>query len=176
MFKRIGFLFIFSVFAGLFFVGASSQANAGEPRLLGTYGDWSAYIFVEDGKKVCYMASKPRKHEGKYSRRGEIFALVTHRPAEGTKNVFSYITGYDYKAGSEATIDIGKNRFVLFTQDDTAWAPDAQGDGKIAKAIRDGSTMIVRGVSSRGTKTKDSFGLKGSTAAYNKITSECKKP
>lgn len=170
MFRRLGFLFSFFVLVGL-----SSAAQAGEPRLLGTYGDWSAYIFIENGNKVCYMASKPKKEEGNYTRRGEIFALVTHRPSEGTKNVFSYITGYDYKPGSEATIDVNKERFVLFTQDDTAWAPDADTDGKIANAIRKGSNLVVRGTSARGTKTKDTFGLKGSAAAHDKITAECKK-
>lgn len=166
--------YLFALCAVLSFLGLNSQAHAGEPRLLGTYGDWSAYVFTENGNKVCYMASKPKKEEGNYTRRGEIFALITHRPAEGTKNVFSYITGYEYKAGSEATIDIGSNRFVLFTQDETAWAPDAQTDNKIADAIKAGSNMIVKGTSSRGTLTTDTFGLKGSAAAHDKITAECR--
>jgi len=166
--------YIFALCAVLFLSGLNSQAHAGEPRLLGTYGDWSAYVFTENGNKVCYMASKPKKEEGNYTRRGDIFALITHRPAEGTKNVFSYITGYEYKAGSEATIDIGSNKFALFTQDETAWAPDAQTDNKIANAVKAGSNMIIKGISSRGTATTDTFGLKGSAAAHDKITTECR--
>ncbi|MCB1532781.1 MAG: hypothetical protein KDJ35_07920 [Alphaproteobacteria bacterium] len=157
----------------LVFVGAV-HAQAAEPRLMGTYGDWMAYIFSENGNKVCYMASKPKKDEGNYSQRGDIFALITHRPAEGTKDVFSYITGYSYKAGSEVNIEVNGKRFVLFTQDDTAWTPDSDTDSRLAEAIRAGSDMIVRGTSSRGTATKDTFGLKGSSAAYDKITSECR--
>lgn len=160
---------------GLVVLLAASQVQAGEPRLMGTYGDWLAYVFVEDGSKVCYMASKPQKAEGNYTRRGEIFALVTHRPAEGTKNVFSYITGYDYKTGSDATLEVDGKRFVLFTQDNTAWAPDAETDNQIAQAIRKGSKMVVKGKSTRGTDTKDTFSLKGSSAAHDKITAECKK-
>lgn len=152
----------------------TSPAQAGEPRLMGTYGDWLAYVFIEDGNKVCYMASKPKKDEGNYTRRGEIFALVTHRPAEGTRDVFSYITGYTYKAGSDATVDIDGKRYVLFTQDDMAWTPDADTDKKLSSAIRRGSNMVVSGVSSRGTPTKDTFSLKGSSAAYERISAECK--
>lgn len=119
------------------------------------------------------MASKPENQEGDYSKRGEIFALITHRPAEGTKNVFSYITGYTYKAGSDATVDIDSDHFVLFTQDDTAWAPDAETDEKISQGIRKGTKMTVRGTSSRDTQTEDTFSLKGSSGAYDKISEEC---
>ncbi len=153
--------------------GFVSIAQAGEPRLLRSYGDWDAYVFSENGHKVCYMASRPKKEEGNYTRRGDVYALITHRPGEGTKNVFSYITGYSYKAGSDVNMNVSGKKFSLFTQDDTAWAADAEGDKKIAAAIRSGSNMIVRGVSARGTKTKDSFGLKGSSAAYDRITQEC---
>lgn len=168
MFKKLGFC------VGLLAFVMAAHVQAAEPRLMGTYGDWLAYSFVESGNKVCYMASKPKKDEGKYSRRGEIFALVTHRPAEGTKDVFSYIAGYDYKSGGDVTVEVNGKRFVLFTQDDTAWTPDAETDARLSKAIRAGSKMIVKGTSSRGTATKDTFSLKGSTAAYKKITSECK--
>lgn len=154
-------------------LACSQSAMAGEPRQIGTYGDWLAYVFMEDNNKVCYMASQPKKAEGNYSSRDEIFVLVTHRPAEGTKNVFSYITGYTYKPGGDATITIDGSRYVLFTQDDTAWAPDAETDNILASKIRSGSKMVVEGTSSRGTLTKDTFSLNGSGAAHDAISKEC---
>jgi hypothetical protein len=153
--------------------GFTSAAKASDPKLIGTYGDWSAYVFMEDGNKVCYMASQPKKAEGNYSRRGDVFALVTNRPAEGSKNVFSYITGYAYKPGSDAAVTIDNQKFTLFTQDDTAWAPDAATDNKIVEALRKGSKLVVKGTSSRGTETTDSFGLSGSGAAHDAIEKEC---
>ncbi len=119
------------------------------------------------------MASTPQKDEGDYTKRGEIFALITHRPSEDTKNVFSYITGYTYKPDSEVKLRIDSKTFTLFTQDDTAWAPDAETDDRIADAIRKGNRMTIEGVSSRGTKTKDTFSLKGSTAVHDAITEKC---
>lgn len=151
----------------------ASGAHAAEPKLISAHGKWSAYVFVENGNKVCYMASEPTKDEGAYSRRGQIFALVTNRPAESTKNVFSYIAGYSYKPGSETTVKIDSTTFTLFTQDDTAWTPDAATDEKIAAALRKGSSMVVKGVSSRGTATTDTFSLSGSGAAHDAMAAEC---
>lgn len=168
--KRYIYLIVSIAFLGVI----ASSAQASEPRLIGTYGDWSAYMFTEDGKNVCYMASKPKKAEGNYSKRGEIFALITHRPAEGTRNVFSYITGYPYKSGSDVTVTIDGKSFTLFTQDDTAWTPDAKTDNQLVDMIKEGSSMVVKGVSSRGTKTTDTFSLKGSTKAHEKISQECR--
>ncbi len=165
--------YFYILFFVLFFVGVNAPAHANEPRLIGTYGDWSAYMFTEGGKKVCYMASKPKKAEGNYTRRGEIFALITHRPSEGTRNVFSYIAGYPYKSGSDVSVNVDDKAFTLFTQDDTAWTPDAKTDNTLANMVKQGSKMVVRGESGRGTKTVDTFGLSGSTKAHNKISQEC---
>lgn len=150
------------------------SAQAAEPRPLGVFGAWQAFVFYENGDKVCYMASQPTQAKGNYTKRGDIFALVTHRPGEGTRNVFSYITGYDYKSGSDATVKIDGDSFLLFTQDDTAWAPDAETDNKLTNHIRKGSKMVVTGTSSRGTLTTDTFSLRGSGAAYDAISKECK--
>ncbi len=151
----------------------SAPVQAAQPEQIGKFGDWTSYALKEGGNKVCYMVSKPVKAQGKYTNRGDIFALITHRPSENTKDVFSYITGYTYKQGSDATVTIDGSRYVLFTQDDTAWTPDAAADSKLAQAIRSGSKMVVQGTSARGTLTTDTYSLKGSGSAYKAITKEC---
>lgn len=148
-------------------------ANASEPKLIDTYGVWAAYAFEENGGKVCYMAAKPDKAEGKYSKRGDIVALITHRPSESTNNVFSYMAGYGYKKGADVTIEVDGKKFTLFTQNDMAWAADAAADASIAAAIQKGSKMVVKGESAKGTKTTDTFSLGGSTKAYEAISKEC---
>lgn len=160
-------------FCLLAFAALPGVAQASEPTRIGVYGDWTAYEFVENGNKVCYMAAKEKTAEGNYNSRGDIYALITHRPAENSKNVFSYITGYPYKEGSEASVKIGGQTFSLFTQGETAWAPDADADARIAQAIQKGSTMVVKGTSTRGTLTTDTFSLKGSGAAYDAISKAC---
>lgn len=153
--------------------GIAGAVQASEPRLLGEYGDWKAYVFMENNNKVCYMVSQPKKDEGNYSKRGDIFALITHRPAENSRNVFSYIAGYAYQAGSEVTVKVNNQTFKLFTQDDSAWAPDQNTDNKLADAIKRGNALVVQGTSSRGTLTTDTYGLKGSSSAHKAISDEC---
>lgn len=173
MARNLGLIIVSFLFALLILTDPGSKAQASEQRLLGKFGDWQAFSFDEKGSKVCYMASQPKSAKGKYASRGDVFALVTHRPAEGTRNVFSYIAGYSYKAASDVTLKIDSQKITLFTQDDTAWALDAKTDNKIAEALQKGSKMTVVGTSSRGTLTTDTFSLKGSTAAYDAISKEC---
>jgi invasion protein IalB len=154
-------------------LGLATTAMAQTPTLIGNYGDWAAYSFTENGNKVCYMVSQPTKAQGNYTKRGDIFALVTHRPGENTKNVFSYITGYTYKEGSDVTVEVNGERFTLFTQKDMAWTPDQASDNRLADSIRKGSNMVVKGTSSRGTVTTDTFSLKGSSGAHDAINQAC---
>lgn len=163
---RIALLLFFVLFI-------PSAARAAEQKEIGTFGAWSAYQFQENGGDVCYMAARPDKSEGKYAKRGDVVAMITHRPAEGTKDVFSYMSGYGYKKGKDVTVAIDAKKFTLFTQNDMAWAPDAAADSGIAAAIQKGSKMTVSGVSSKGTETKDAFSLKGSTKAYEAISKAC---
>lgn len=152
---------------------AAVPSFASDQKELGTFGSWTTYMFEENGGNVCYMAAKPEKAEGKYKKRGEVVAMITHRPSEGTKNVFSFMSGYGYKKGSSVDVMIDNKKFTLFTQNDMGWAADAAADVALTQSIKKGSKMVVKGESSRGTATKDTFNLKGSTKAYEAISKAC---
>lgn len=151
----------------------SGLVYAADPKVIGEFNDWTAYVYMEGKNKVCYMVSKPKKQEGNYTKRGDVFALVTHRPAEKSKNVFSFVAGYPFKQGSEVTVSVGNQNFKLFTQNETAWAPDEDTDNRLTNAIRNGSSLVIKGISVRDTTTTDTFGLKGSSSAYGAISKEC---
>ena len=140
---------------------------------VGVFGDWSAFRFKEDGNPACYMSSEPTKAAGNYSKRGEVYAIVTHRPAEKRIGEVSIVAGYSYKKESAVEVTIGKQGFELFTQDDGAWAPDGASDKKLVQAMRKGNKMVVKGTSSRGTLTTDTYSLKGFTKAYRAIGKAC---
>lgn len=159
--------------ACLFLSFSPMLANASEQIEIGTFGEWTAYEFEEKGGKVCYMVAKPKSLEPKGVKRGDVSALITHRPGEGTKNVFTYITGYGYKKDKDASVSIDGQKFNLFTQNDMAWATDASADTALADAIKKGNKMVVEGESARGTKTKDTYNLQGSTKAYEAISTSC---
>ena len=87
--------------------------------------------------------------------------MVTHRPAEKTTHVFSYLAGYDYKPEAAVTVAIDGAAITLVGAGEVAWAADDSTDRKVSDALRKGKKMTVSGVSARGTKTKDSFSLSG---------------
>lgn len=148
---------------------------ASVPTEIGEYGDWTAYSYKDGKNTVCYMASTPKKDEGKYKTRGEIYAVVTHRPAEKSYNVVNFVAGYTYKNNSNVVVKIGTTTFNnLFTNGDNAWAPDNATDKKLVDAMKRGQKMTVEGVSARGTKTKDTYSLAGFSGAYRAISAKCK--
>lgn len=148
-------------------------AHAADPKIIGSYGAWTAYSFDEKAGKVCYMASQPEKAEGDYSARGDIFALVTHRPGEKSRDVVSIVAGYPYKEGSEVELSVGKKDWNLFTQGERAWARDSKTDQAIVESLRKGSKLVVKGTSARGTLTTDTYSLAGSNNAYEAISKAC---
>lgn len=155
----------------------AGSAFAQDVTVIGTHGKWTAYTYTENKQPVCYIAAKPDKSEGKYASRDEVLMLVTHRPGEKAFDVVSVVAGYQYKPDTDAVITIGAQKFDLFTVgSDRAWARDAKIDRAITQAMIKGNLAVVRGTSSRGTLTTDTFSLSGFTAAYKAIGDTCKKP
>ena len=68
---------------------------------------------------------------------------------------------------------IDRQRFVLFTDRETAWSRDAKSDTALVKAMMRGRRMRVRGTSARGTVTTDTYSLLGFTKAYRAIGKAC---
>lgn len=148
--------------------------SAAADKSLGTFKAWSAMSFAEDDKTVCMMWSQPEKAEGDYTKRGEIFVFVTHRPGDHEMNKVSFETGYTFKEKSEVRVVIDGESYTLYTDGSTAWSYEPKDDSRMVNAMRAGSTMIVEGVSSRGTQTRDTYSLSGFTAAHNAINKACK--
>lgn len=164
-------------FLGFLFVAAlwtTTAAHAQKLDELGGHGKWTAYSFKDGGKKVCYMASAPVKQQGKYKQRGQPYALVTNRPATKSKGEVNFVAGYTFKKDAPVKVIVDRKSFELFTTDDRAWSPDAASDSNLVKAMIRGSKMVVKGVSSRDTKTTDSYSLSGFTATKKLIDRACK--
>ncbi len=141
---------------------------------IGAFKDWTAQTYKEGGKQVCTMWSEPSKSEGDYKKRGPVYVFVTHRPYANRLDEISINIGYTFKKGAPVSVSVGSKQYVLFSDSDTAWPRTSKEDRRLVRAMRAGSNMTVSGVSSRGTKTTDTFSLSGFTAAYNAITKACK--
>lgn len=164
-----------SLICGLL-IATMAQAAADQPKVLGEYGDWVAWTYSDRGNLICYMSSTPKKDEGKYTKRGDIYAIVTHRPAEKSFDEVSFVAGYQYKSNAAMTVKIGNQTFKnTFTEGDKAWMVNSTEDRNLIAAMKRGSRMIVDGFSSRGTATKDTYSLKGFSSAYQAISAKCNK-
>ena len=160
---------------GLIGLCMAQAAQAAAPQMIGEYDDWVAYYYRDSAGPVCYMASTPKKDEGKYAKRGDIYAVITHRPNEKSFDVLNINAGYNYKPGSKVIIKIGTKTFDrLFTNEDKAWAVNEKVDKEIVAEMKRGSRMVVHGTSSPGTQTKDTYSLAGFSSAYRAITNKCK--
>jgi len=152
----------------------SCAASASNIEVLGSFDNWSAYSYDDGTDHVCYMASQPTKSQGKYSRRDDVFLIVTHRPKNKTFDVVNVVAGYTYKSTSKPEITIDKNKSIgLKRHEDTAWAPNAATDEKLVAEMKKGSNATLIGTSARGTKTTDTFSLKGFSKAYEAINKAC---
>jgi hypothetical protein len=149
-------------------------AAAQNPKLLGSFSAWDAFSYTEKGAPVCYVVSSPQDREPKNVRRGDVYVMVTHRPAAKVSGEVSVVAGYPYKKDSEVTVAIGADKHVLFTAGENAWAREVKDDQALVRAMIRGVTMIVRGTSGRGTLTADTYSLSGFTAAHEAIGVACK--
>jgi invasion protein IalB len=83
------------------------------------------------------------------------------------------VTGYAFKPNSEASLSIGSTPFAMYTQNDGAWVKNAADEARMVDAIRKGADMAVKGTTSRGTQTTDTFSLKGVAQALDRVAQEC---
>lgn len=145
----------------------SAQAQ----QLHQTSGDWRVFTHGSGPQRTCYVASVPVKKTGNYSARGEPFVMITHRGAKGDE--VSVASGYAYKPGSQVSLTIDNRRYDLFTEGERAWAYDAAQDKNLVDAMVQGSQMIAKGTSPKGTYSVDTYSLTGFTSAVRKMKTLC---
>ncbi|MEE2693919.1 MAG: invasion associated locus B family protein [Pseudomonadota bacterium] len=163
-------LFILLIITSLLTSARAADVN----KWLGTFQDWHARAYEEGARSGCYIVSKPKSEKGDYTKRGDVYILVSIGPGKKT-GIVTLHAGYPFKEDSEVKVDIDGSSQKLFTSNEIAWAYEGQ-DQKFIERMRIGKRMIVVGFSRRGTKTTDTYSLYGFTQAYETILShdQCK--
>lgn len=157
-----------------FTLAAGTAASAQPaPQKIGDFRDWSAWIYRDGDRKVCFITSAPKTALPTNVNRGDIRFNVAHRPAEGVQGEVSLIVGYPFAENREAVARIGNTEVGLTTDGERAWTVDPADDRTLVNAMKAGLEMIVTGQSSRGTDTTDTYSLLGFTAAYSAIEKAC---
>ena len=161
----------------LFGVGALNAQDA-STNVASTQADW--VVFVEESPKECWAASQPietiNKRDGRMVsvKRSDILLFVSYIPGSGIKGQISFTGGYPFDDGSNVDVNIDGARYQMFTNGEWAWAPTDEVDKKMIQAMKRGAKATLTGRSSRGTKTEDTFSLKGFTAAVEDASKRCK--
>ena len=161
--------------AAITLAGAAAQAQESTNRVA-TMTDWN--VFTEESPKECWGVSKPKETVNSRDgqpvsvRRGDILLFVTFRP--GKPGEISFTGGYPFAGGSTVDVSVDGNAFQLFTDGEWAWPGSAEDDARLLAAMKAGTTAVLSGRSGKGTETKDTFSLRGFTAAMTDAETRCK--
>jgi len=155
----------------------AAVAGGAEPTLIGQFGTWGAYSAAPNGKKVCFALAKPSssKTNPPNRPRDPAYAFVSTRPAEKVNNEVSVMIGYALKPGSESSVEVGGAAFAMYSQGDGLWIKNAAEEERMVEAMRKSADLVVKGMSSKGTETTDTFSLKGLAQALDRIAQDCKR-
>lgn len=129
-------------------------------------GTWN---FIKDSD-YCFIGSLPTKEEipeGK--KRGKVY-LIVYRINKDPEAVIQINSGYPYKEGEPVMVKIDKTNYQFYSEEDSAWTNE---DNKIIIAMKKGIKLTVTGISSKGTKTIDTYTLNGFTNAFTKLSKDC---
>lgn len=171
----------FLALLSLTIIWATPGAAEDAPKLLGQHKDWSAYTYGSGDSKICYVLSEPKEMLPRNATRGDVYLMVTHRPAKKVTNEISMRVGYQFSDKSNPYAEIGSDQFQMFTgvsqggeQAFWAWLVNQSDEARMVRAMRGGSSMIIKGTSERGTLTTDRYSLSGVSAALDQIDKACK--
>ncbi|SES94767.1 invasion associated locus B family protein [Paracoccus homiensis] len=156
--------------------GISAASAQESTNVVATEGDWT--VFAASNPKECWAVSPPKstlntdgQGNEKEVTRGDIRLYVAYR--SGQNGEVSFTGGYPFAPDSTVEVDIGGQKFNLFTEGENAWTGSPAEDEKLIGALRAGSSAVFTARSSRGTTTKDTFSLAGITAATNTAKARC---
>jgi hypothetical protein len=164
------------VLAGVLLAGlVPASLAAAEQTFIAAYRDWGLFTYEDGDQELCFITSEPKQKDGNYERRGPPAVLVTRLPSEPEFDEVSVQSGYTFEEGSDVEVAVdGERRFSLFTQGEYAWTRGPEDDDALINAMKAGLEMTVRGTSTLGTYSLDTYSLLGFTAAYEAMDRTCR--
>lgn len=177
--KRFFTIFALVAFGASITIDNTLAQTANAPERIGEHGDWLVYHYGSGVDEICYILSEPkRKHPGGLNR-GRVFFSVTHRE-DGTRNEVSLRAGYKFSSKSKPFAKISGREFSFYTgvqegdeRAHWAWMHSPEDETAFIEAMKKGSEMVIKGTSSRGTLTTDTYSLIGVTKALEAIDKKC---
>ena len=150
-------------FTIIFFVSISNNLFALEK------GSWT----LTKDNDWCYIGSLPFKSDlPETKKRGENYILV-YKIIGSEENIVQVEAGYQYNLDKDIVVQIDNTSFKFYSTEDSSETAWTDNDEKVVYAMKKGLELVLTGQSSRGTKTNDTYTLKGFTSAINKLNKDC---
>ena len=153
--------------------GKPAKGGTGKPALVGTYGDWNAYVTQGGKDRTCYALAQPKERQPAALKRDPAYVFISTRPAENVKNEISVIMGFPLKDGGDAKADIGETGFDLVAKGTSAWIKNAAEERQFVEVLKKGSRLVVKAPSLKGNVTTESYSLSGLSQALERVGKEC---
>ena len=147
--------------SALLAVQALPAFAAGDTKRLGKAGEWESFVYGEGAGKTCYLAAAAGKVQGGEKGKTTTYLIVTHRPGAKGFDEVSVNGTYGFKKDSDVELQVGAQKFDLFTKGDRAWARDAAADKAIIAALRKGKEASLRATPAKGAALTASVPLAG---------------
>ncbi len=145
-----------------------------EPKLEGTFSDWTVYSREEGGDKICYAITLPTVKAPKSVNHGDIYFMVSNWRSGAANEQPSFLAGYSLKKNRAPKAKVGAAKYDMYAVENEAFIESGSDERGLVKKMRAGATMRVEAVSARGTNVSYEFSLRGITAALKKTKAACK--
>ena len=148
-------------------------AQASEPELVGTFGDWATYSRYDGSARICYVLAKPKSKTPTNVNHGDVYFMVANWQSGAATEQPSLLTGFGMKTNIEPIVRVAGTKIEMYVSQNEAFVEDNSDERRLVTSMRDGSTMRVSATSKRGTNVNYNFSLRGVTAALEKARSAC---
>ncbi|WP_299421572.1 invasion associated locus B family protein [uncultured Shimia sp.] len=160
--------------------GGMVSAQATSENQVNAITDWSVFEHKDSSKRECWAVSTAKESVNTRGgqvvavRRSDILLLVSFVPTSDVAGQVGFTGGYPFAGGSTVDVTIDGQAFVMITDGEWAWPASSGDDAKMVAAMKRGADATFNARSSRGTKTSDTFSLRGFTAAVEDAEKRCK--
>lgn len=138
---------------------------------LGIFSGWGA--FRDPDVPLCYAIAKAQPSTR--SREHEPYADVATWPRRNLRGQVHFRLARTIAKGSQVTLYLNNQRFVLAAGGGDAWAADRRMDAAIVAAIRSADSMTVWARDARGRRFSSTYRLVGAATAMDAASVGCAK-
>ncbi|CCF78318.1 hypothetical protein wOo_07410 [Wolbachia endosymbiont of Onchocerca ochengi] len=163
---------MFSFFMFLIFSSTSALASVNSVQLKEKYKDWFVYTALEDGEKVCYIISYPKKKSEHYTTARKPYVMVSYVSKRADE--VSVTSGLQYdKEPVILDVDRKVEYMLPIIQGNFAWAEHTKTDQDLILKMKQGLSMVVSG-KIKAITVDDTYSLLGFQKAYQKMHGSCR--